>query len=178
MLPERIAWTLGQLHAITSQRVLEIGCGNGLAAEQLLLEHPRCRLHAIDRSGTAVAASRRRLASWLAKGRATVSRAALADLDTGKVRFDRAFAINVNLFWSGPADELSVFQRVLKPGGSLLLVYEPPTPSQLARITESCRERLTAAGFRRIGIVRPRLRATQLVAIRAVSAEQASACRI
>lgn len=41
--------------------------------------------------------------------------------------FDKAFAVNVNLFWTGAADaELTTLCRVLRPGGRLLLVYEGP----------------------------------------------------
>jgi SAM-dependent methyltransferase len=51
----------------------------------------------------------------------------LAHLTGHDGAFDKAFAVNVNLFWTGPADpELTTLTRVLRPGGRLLLVYEGP----------------------------------------------------
>ena len=51
---------------------------------------------------------------------------ALAQLAAGR-RFDKAFGVNVNLFWTTTADaELGVLSSVLEPGGVVHLVYEMP----------------------------------------------------
>ena len=66
---------------------------------------------------------RRRLAAHPA----TVQHTDLAGLASPGRSFDKAFAVNVNVFWTGPAEaELDVLRRVLRPGGIVHLVYEGP----------------------------------------------------
>jgi hypothetical protein len=71
----------------------------------------------------------------------------LSSFDVGEERFDKAFAVNVNLFWLGPARrELDRLRRALTPAGTLLLVYEPPR-SRLAEIPGRAAGVLAAGGF-------------------------------
>jgi trans-aconitate methyltransferase len=133
--------------------VLEIGCGNGLAAELLLSKHPKVELTAIDRSATAVAASKKRLAPFIEEGRARVMRTELAKFSS-RAKFDRAFAINVNSFWLDAAEDLEALSRLLAPGGTVLLVFEPPSPSKMEAIAEACSEQLREHGFSRVAASR------------------------
>jgi SAM-dependent methyltransferase len=127
--------------------VLEIGCGTGIAASLICERLSRGRLTAIDRSAAMVAAARRRNRAWIAAGRAVVRRVALADADFDPSVFHRAMAVNVNLFWLGPAAELGVLKRILRPRGLLCLVYQPPAASQIPRIADLCSEFLRIHGF-------------------------------
>jgi hypothetical protein len=61
----------------------------------------------------------------LASGLLSLQTVALADLDVRDARLNKVFAINVNLFWLGPARaELDAVRRALAPGGRLFLFYE------------------------------------------------------
>ena len=102
---------------------------------------------AIDRSATAIAAARRRNADFVQAGRVTFTTVALADLAVGRARFDKIFAVNVNLFWRRAAGELAGVRRLLAPRGHLHLVYEPPTAAQVARIGRETTRTLTESGF-------------------------------
>lgn len=68
--------------------------------------------------------------------------------------FDAAFAVNVNLFWTGPADlELAVLARVLRPGGRLHLLYDSPGGSASdgrSEKTATVSAAVTAAGFAQV----------------------------
>jgi SAM-dependent methyltransferase len=121
---DRHAWAVEQLDPQPGDRILEIGCGPGVAAA-LVCERlgGGGRLTAIDRSATAVERTRRRLGS----GPATVEQTDLAGFDAPASSFDKAFAVNVNVFWTGPAEaELEVLRTVVRPGGVIALVYEGP----------------------------------------------------
>lgn len=148
--PERIAWTVASLRPRRSDRILEIGCGSGVAAALLLPKLTSGKLVALDRSATACAATRRRLEPWLRSGHAIVARESLASFRVAGASFDQAFAINVNLFWREPSAELAALRRLLRPGGRLTLVFEPPSPTQLIEIAEAAETHLRRAGFERL----------------------------
>ena len=127
-MPDRNTWAVDVVDPRPGDRILEIGCGPGVAAalvcERLGLDG---RLTAIDRSATAIARAGARLAGHLAAGRAVLEQTDLAHLTAPPDAFDTAFAVNVNVFWTGPAEaELAVLRSVLRPGGVVHLVYEGP----------------------------------------------------
>ena len=63
--------------------------------------------------------------------------------------FDRAVAVNVNVFWTGAAEaELAALARLLTPDGVLHLVYEPPAAERLEPLRAGLAEHLSTAGWR------------------------------
>ena len=58
-LPARIAWALELLAPARGERVLEIGCGSGVAAAELVAAG--CEVTALDRSAKAIEAAAARL---------------------------------------------------------------------------------------------------------------------
>lgn len=85
----------------------------------------------IDRSAAMVAAARRRNRSCIATGRAVIRQVALAEARFSASSFDRALAVNVNVFWLDPAAELATLRRILRPGGMVCLVYQPPSAGRV-----------------------------------------------
>jgi hypothetical protein len=100
----------------------------------------------VDRSGIAIAAAQDANRTHVESGRARFVKAALADASLQQ-RFDKVFAINVNVFWLGPEKELAVIRRLLASGGRLYLFYEPPSSLQLERAVEGCSRHLENGGF-------------------------------
>jgi len=69
-----------------------------------------------------------------------------ATVATGSL--DAAFGIDVNLFWTGPADrELAVLTAALRPGGRLLVCYGAPPAGSTRRVTSGIAEKLRGHGF-------------------------------
>jgi trans-aconitate methyltransferase len=127
-VPARVAWAVEQLDLAPTDRVLEFGCGPGVAASLVADRVVDGSVLAIDRSATAIDRARARNAGHIDAGRLVLEQVALADLRTDR-RFDVAFAVNVNLFWTGPADtECGVLAALLAPGGAVHLVYDSPAP--------------------------------------------------
>jgi SAM-dependent methyltransferase len=122
-IPPRLQAAAELLDPGSDERVLEIGCGRGALAS--LLVDRVGHYVGIDRSATATGAAARRIPAAIASGRAEVLTVALADLDPGaRGPVDRVLAINVNVFWTGPATwELAILSALLSPGGTLDLVY-------------------------------------------------------
>lgn len=125
--PRRISWAVARLDVQPGDRVLEIGCGPGWAVDAVCRRLDGGRVVAIDRSPTALSRCSKRNAEHLAARRAELQQTALADLRAERACFDKALAVNVNLFWTGAADrECLILREVLKPGGIVHAVYEPP----------------------------------------------------
>lgn len=125
-VPDRISWAVDQLDLAPTDRVLEFGCGPGVAASLVADRVTAGSVLAIDRSSTAIARSAARNAGHVDSGRLVLEQTALADLRTDRP-FDVAFGVNVNLFWTGAAEaECRVLADVLAPGGVVHIVYETP----------------------------------------------------
>lgn len=148
-VPERLVRAVDSLDLRPDHRVLEVGCGRGVAAALVCERLQGGHLLGVDRSATAVAAAVARNAQHVHAGTATFRCAPLAELDPAALDpFDTMVAVNVNLFWVGPARaELDLLAGLLSPEGRLHLVYEPPGASQLPRMTDRLLAHLDAAGW-------------------------------
>ncbi len=132
-------------------RVLEIGGGNGAAAV-LICERvaPGGRLIAIDRSATATGRAAARNPAHVASGLASFETVSLAEHVPGEP-VDVAVAMNVNLFWTGPAErEWAVLDRALRPRGASLFLcygYGPGDPAGARDVTGRVGDALRGHGF-------------------------------
>jgi cyclopropane fatty-acyl-phospholipid synthase-like methyltransferase len=134
---ERLAWAVDRLDVQPRDRLLEVGCGHGVAVSLVCERLAGGTITAIDRSATMIDRARRRNADHVAAGVATLQTAALADADLGDARFDKVFAIHVGVFTRGnPGRELEVVRRHLAPGGRLLLIDQPLVPDRTGEHVE------------------------------------------
>lgn len=115
-----------QLQIGPNHRVLEVGCGHGVAATLVCERLESGHLTAIDRSAKMIEAARRRNAAYVEAGKAEFLVAALEDLDLGDRRFDKIFAVRVGLFHREPERARRMAERWLAPGGTLLAAFDEP----------------------------------------------------
>lgn len=139
VIPERVTWAVEMLGARPSDHVLEIGCGPGHAVGLLCERLTRGTVTAIDRSALQVSRARERNQACIAAGRARIEHATLTSCDAGVRRFDRILAINVNAFWTDPAPTFASVRRLLRPRGTLVVVYEPPSPAAVRKLASGMR---------------------------------------
>ena len=121
-MSERLRAAVDRLALRPGERVLEIGCGHGVAATMVC--EAGARLTAIDRSPKMIAAAARRNARWVEAGAAEFLVGSLETLDLGQRRFDAIFAVRVGLFHREPARARALAERWLAPGGRLVAVYD------------------------------------------------------
>jgi ubiquinone/menaquinone biosynthesis C-methylase UbiE len=147
-VPERLRWAVERLAVGPADRLLEIGCGLGVSVS-LVCERLRTgRIVAIDRSAKMTAVAARRNADQVAAGKAEFRTLSLAGADFGDERFDKVFAVNVNLFWTrSPATELALIGRLLRPGGALYLCYEPPSAARADQLVDTLTAQLVEHGY-------------------------------
>ncbi|MEV4894033.1 class I SAM-dependent methyltransferase [Nonomuraea sp. NPDC055795] len=142
-VPARLTWAVDTLDVRPGERILEIGCGRGVAAE--LLCDRGARVTALDRSATAIKAAELRNRRHLDAGLAVFRLGALED-GIGDGGYDKVFAVNVNLFWTrSPAGELGLIRNALTGRGALYVFYEPPGRTE--ELAEKVGGALAAGGF-------------------------------
>jgi ubiquinone/menaquinone biosynthesis C-methylase UbiE len=108
-------------------RVLEIGCGHGVAATLVCDRLGEGGAYtAVDRSSRMIAAAARRNAAHVASGRAEFLVMALEALELGERRFDVIFAARVGLFHREPERARALAERGLAPRGRLIAEYDAP----------------------------------------------------
>ena len=111
------------------RRVLDIGCGTGVATEALLRRYPKAEVIALDFALPMLAQARRR-GRWLRRPRCLC-----ADLDFLPLAADSIDLIfaNAALQWSAqPAQTFADIARVLRPGGLFMFsTFGPDTLHEL-----------------------------------------------
>jgi ubiquinone/menaquinone biosynthesis C-methylase UbiE len=125
-MSERLRSVVEQLDIKPDDRVLEIGCGHGVAATMVCERLEGGSLTAIDRSQKMIEAASRRNAQFVEAGKAEFLVATLEELDLGERRFDKVFAVRVGLFHRDPDRAHSIAERWLAPGGAVFAFYDPP----------------------------------------------------
>ncbi len=136
-MSERLRAVVERLALRPADRVLEIGCGHGVAATLVCERLDGGRLTAIDRSPKMIEAARRRNAAHVAAGRAEFLVAALEDLDLGERRFDLVFAVRVGLFDREPERARALAARWLAPGGRIVATFDAPRAAPQLRPSAS-----------------------------------------
>jgi hypothetical protein len=102
----------------------------------------------IDRSATAIERTRRRNPEHISSGRLTLETVDLRDFEARGRRFDKVFAVNVNVFWTTRAtQELARVREAMAPGGTLFLFYETPSAGRAGEVATRIAEALRANGF-------------------------------
>jgi ubiquinone/menaquinone biosynthesis C-methylase UbiE len=127
MLPmsDRLSAVVEGLDVQPDDRVLEIGCGHGVAATLVCERLVGGHLTGVDRSAKMVEAAARRNAVYVDAGKADFVVARLEELDLGDRRFDKIFAVRVGLFHREPERARQLAEQWLAPGGTLTAVFDP-----------------------------------------------------
>jgi len=113
----RLAAIVDQLEIDPDHRVLEIGCGHGVAATLVCERLEQGRLTAVDRSPKLIEAAERRNAAYVQAGKAEFLTRTLEDLDLGDRRFDLILAVRVGLFHREPERARVLVEPWLAQGG-------------------------------------------------------------
>ncbi|CAA9474663.1 MAG: hypothetical protein AVDCRST_MAG13-727 [uncultured Solirubrobacteraceae bacterium] len=152
---DRLVVAVDRLGLEPTHRVLEVGCGHGVAVSLICERLDGGRVLALDRSEKMVAAARRRNAAHAAAGRAEIRTASLHEADLAGERFDRVLAVHVPVFLRGdPARELEVVAGCLTDGGSLHLWAQPLDPAAAGPTAERLTTTLEAHGFAVASVLR------------------------
>ena len=144
---DRIRWGVEVMDVQSSDRVLEIGSGHGVAVSLVCERLGDGRITAVDRSEKMVATASARNARWIAAGKAEIVRGSFPDLDLGGRRFDKIFAIHVPLFRGDRNAAIAALRRLLAPGGAVFLIGQPLRNEDAEPWARANAAHLVAGGF-------------------------------
>lgn len=117
-------WGLAHLPEIEPARAVDLGCGGGRNAGELLKRYPKAHVTAIDYSALSVEKAREYNRDGIADGRCDVRQGDVSDLRLPEASFDLATAFETIYFWPGLERCFGQVAKVLKPGGWLLICNE------------------------------------------------------
>jgi cyclopropane fatty-acyl-phospholipid synthase-like methyltransferase len=144
----RQAWAVDQLDVQPDDRVLELGCGHGVAVTLISERLDGGTVMAIDRSPKMTEAATRRNAEHLESGRAEILTSSFQDADLGEASFDKVLAVHYPPLLRGDAaGELAKLREHIEDGGSLYVVALPLAPDQVRAVTGEIETRLKENGF-------------------------------
>jgi len=154
------AHTLDLLDLAAGDRVLEIGCGHGVALQQAVGRIRDVKVTGLDFSDVMVNISRERNSRLVAEGRVKIDYGDSTCLPYGDGAFTKAFSVHTVYFWTGPEQHLSEICRVLIPGGRLVLgfragddadvVAQFPAAVYRFRTTDEIADMVAACGFEHV----------------------------
>ncbi len=146
-----------------TDQVLDIGCGSGLSIELLVKGLAKGRAVGVDPSAVMVARAQARNRRAIAEGRADIIKAPVDDLPFASCSFDAVMSVHTIYFWQDLAQCLHEIDRVLRPGGRLLLAFRTPAnvvaasnfPDEIYRLRNlaEVEGEVVAAGFNTILMV-------------------------
>jgi len=117
-------WGFTHLPAITPDRAVDLGCGGGRNAGELLKKYPKAHVTAVDYSELSVEKAKEYNKTMIAAGRCEVLQGDVSDLKLPKETFDLATAFETIYFWPGLEKCFAEVAKVLKPGGCFMIVNE------------------------------------------------------
>ncbi len=152
-------WGFVHLPVIAPERAVDLGCGGGRNAGELLKKYPMAHVTAVDYSPLSVEKAKEYNKAMIAAGRCEVLQGDVSELSLPAEAFDLATAFETVYFWPGLEKCFAQVAKVLKPGGLFMICNESdgtdPTSLKYEKIidgmknytVEELETALTAAGF-------------------------------
>ena len=113
-------WMIDLLEVGAGDRVLDVGCGPGLAVAYAAASESRAV--GVDASPTMVRQAGRRNRAAIRRGHVEIHRADAARLPFPDASFTKVGSLNSLQFWTDAPSGLAELHRVLRPGGQVAVV--------------------------------------------------------
>ena len=117
-------WALGHVTIEKHSSILDIGCGGGKTIQRLAERAVDGKLCGVDYSPASVATARRTNAAGIASGHVDIRHATVSALPFDDDSFDLATAVETHYYWPNLVSDLAEVRRVLRGGGTLIVVAE------------------------------------------------------
>ena len=117
-------WGLAHVLIGIDFAVLDVGCGGGRTIEKLAAIAANGKVCGVDYAAGSVATSRARNAQLIREGRVKIEQASVSRLPFGADEFDLVTAVETQYYWPDLADDMREILRVMKPGGTLVVIAE------------------------------------------------------
>lgn len=142
---ERNEWAVSLLGVRPDDRVLEIGCGPGLAIRELSRIAHTGYVCGIDHSEVMLRQARRRNADDLRRGIVELRLGSVDELPAFDAPFDKMLAVNTVLFWARPDARFAQLRQMLRPGGLIAVAHQPRGPGATDESSAAAGREIAAA---------------------------------
>lgn len=126
-------WGLSHISIKPDSCVLDIGCGGGKTVKEIASSVSKGKVYGIDYSDDMVQLSKKVNESLIQQGIVEIMHGTVSSLPFPDNMFDFITAFESYYFWPDLNNDLKEIKRVLKPGGSLLIVNEVYKDSQFEK---------------------------------------------
>jgi len=117
-------WGLQHVPIEKRLTILDVGCGGGRTIQKLAAMSADGTIYGVDYAAGSVAASRARNAELIKNGRVQIHRASVSQLPFPDNQFDLVTAVETQYYWPDLPNDMREILRVLKPGGTLIVIAE------------------------------------------------------
>jgi ubiquinone/menaquinone biosynthesis C-methylase UbiE len=165
-------WGLSHISIGNDWTILDVGCGGGRTVSKLAVIATQGKVYGVDYSDESVSATKRMNARWIDLGRVQVGHASVSQLPFPHNMFDLVTAVETHFWWPNLGSDMREVFRVVKPGGTLILIAEiyKGANTAVAKVAEKYasrtgmtllsvdehRELLIGAGYSKVEVVEKR----------------------
>lgn len=164
---ERIEWAIFLLNPQTSDRILEIGFGPGVAIQKMSEVVTHGVIWGIDHSEVMFKQASKRNQHAISAGRVRLVLTSVSQLPSFDSQIDKILDINGFQFWDNKTDLLRRLREQLRVGGIISLVHQPrnlgATEDDVTEAGEKFARYLEMAGFKEIKVERKIMKPVSVV---------------
>lgn len=121
---EVTAWGLSQIRIGENDTILDAGCGGGRTIDRLASAARLGKVFGIDYSTESVAIARETNKTAIDQGRVAIQLGSVSHLPYADETFDLVTAVETHYYWPDLPRDVREVMRVLKPGGTFLIIAE------------------------------------------------------
>jgi SAM-dependent methyltransferase len=147
----RTNWTLEKLQLKPSDILLEIGYGPGATLRKVSDNITSGFVAGMDHSKIMFEQASRRNKRNIDSGKVKLECGTVWDIKYPKNHFDIIYGSNVHFFWDHPAREFKQLVSFLKPGGRLIMVFQPRLKNPKDEIEEVAN--MTKKQYEEVGLI-------------------------
>ena len=171
----RNLWTVELLRIQPGDRVLEIGCGPGLALRACAERAPAGIVVGVDHSRIMLTQAWRRNRRAIEDRRVQLKLGGIELLPMTDRVFDKVFAVNVVQFLPDKVAALRALGEVMAPGATVAITFQPrnrnPTRADTMRVGDEIKAAMAMAGFEMIRSEELPMRPAPVICVLARKAE-------
>jgi len=117
-------WGLSHVSINKNNTILDVGCGGGKTVNTLTKTATEGKIYGIDYSADSVKVASKINKKPINEGKVEILHASVESLPFSDDSFDLVTAVETYYFWPDLINSLKEIRRVLKPGGSAILINE------------------------------------------------------
>jgi SAM-dependent methyltransferase len=117
-------WGLKHVQIAEDFTILDVGCGGGRTIEKLATLATKGKIYGVDYAKGSIAASSSKNSQLIQAGRVEIKQASVSQLPFPADQFDLVTAVETQYYWPDLLKDMQEILRVLKPGGTLIVIAE------------------------------------------------------